>query len=214
MGPCRERQRLIVGISGATGVVYAIRLLDLLKTLDVETHLVITKSAEMTIRYESDVTVKQIRERADVHYAIGNVGAAISSGSFRTMGMIVVPCSMRTVAEIATGATSNLLTRAADVCLKERRRLALIARETPLHAGHLKAMLAVTECGGIIVPPVPAFYMRPGTLGDVVDHTVGRILDLFGFDVLNKRWDGNRTELSLGSDEGNLHYEDRNHRLG
>lgn len=149
-----------------------------------------------------------------MHYAVGDVGAAISSGSFRTMGMIVAPCSMRTLAEIATGTASNLLTRAADVCLKERRRLVLLTRESPLHAGHLKAMQVVTEYGGIIAPPVPAFYMKPTSLDEVVDHTVGRLLDLFGFDVLTKRWDGNPAQLNHGPEKGRLHNENRNHRRG
>jgi 4-hydroxy-3-polyprenylbenzoate decarboxylase len=130
------------------------------------------------------------------------------------MGMIGVPCSMRTLAEIATGATSNLLTRAAHVCLKERRRLVLVTREAPLHAGHLKAMLAVTEYGGVIVPPVPRFYMKPGNLDEMIDHTIGRILDLFGFDVLTQRWDGRRDPLNHKPDGGKPHYENRNHRLG
>jgi 4-hydroxy-3-polyprenylbenzoate decarboxylase len=183
-------RRMIIGISGATGIVYAVRLLEVLKVLGIETHLVITKSAEMTIAYESELTVKQVRELATVNYSITDVGAAVSSGSYRTMGMIIAPCSMRTVGEVATGASSNLLTRAADVCLKERR-LVLMARETPLHAGHLKAMLAVTEHGGIIAPPVPAFYAKPLTLADMVDHSVGRILDLYDLDAgLTSRWDG------------------------
>ena len=194
-------QRMIIGISGATGIVYAVRLLEVLKVLGIETHLIITKSAEMTIAYESELTVKQVRALAAVSYSITDVGAPISSGSYRTMGMIVAPCSMRTVGEVATGASSNLLTRAADVCLKERRRLVLMARETPFHAGHLKAMLAVTEHGGIIAPPVPAFYAKPVTLADMVDHTVGRILDLFDLDAgLTSRWDGeNRTRRDASS---------------
>lgn len=188
-------QRMIIGISGATGVVYAVRLLETLRSVGIETHLVVTRAGEMTAAYEQELPIKRIRELADVNYAIGDVGAAISSGSFKTMGMIVAPCSMRTVAEIASGATSNLLTRAADVCLKERRRLVLLARETPLHAGHLKAMLAVTEHGGIIAPPVPAFYAKPETLADMVDHTVGRVLDLFDIEVgIFTRWEGDAAE--------------------
>lgn len=182
--------RLIVGVSGATGIVYAQRLLDALFDTDVETHLVVTKAAEMTAAYEG-VPIQDLKSLADETYPIGDVGAAIASGSFPTAGMIVAPCSMRSLAEIATGATTNLLTRAADVCLKERRRLVLMTRETPLHAGHLKAMLAVTENGGIIAPPVPAFYTRPTTLGELVDHTVGRVLDLFDVDTpLVTRWTG------------------------
>lgn len=188
-------QRTIVGISGATGIVYAIRLLEVLRDLGIETHLVVTKAGEMTAAYESALPIKHIKALADVVYSVGDVGAAISSGSFRTMGMIVAPCSMRSLAEIASGTTSNLLTRAADVCLKERRKLVLMVRETPLHAGHLKAMLAVTEHGGIIAPPVPAFYARPQSLDAMVDHTVGRVLDLFDLDAgLSPRWTGDKPE--------------------
>jgi 4-hydroxy-3-polyprenylbenzoate decarboxylase len=184
-------KRIIIGISGATGIVYAVRLLEVLRALGVETHLVITKAGEMTAAYESDLPIKHIKGLADIVHPIGDIGASISSGSYKTLGMIVAPCSMRSVGEIASGASSNLLTRAADVCLKERRRLVLLARETPLHAGHLKAMLAVTEMGGIIFPPVPAFYHRPARLEDVVDHTVGRVLDLFDLEAgLLERWEG------------------------
>lgn len=191
MPPHQVPRRMIVGISGATGVVYALRLLETLRMLGIETHLVITKPGEMTISYETELNVRQVRALASRAYSIGDVGAAISSGSFKTMGMIIAPCSMRTVGEIASGATSNLLTRAADVCLKERRRLVLVARETPFHAGHLRAMLAVTEMGGVIFPPVPAFYARPATLADMVDHSVGRILDLFDLETgLVDRWEG------------------------
>lgn len=186
-------RRIIVGVSGATGVVYAIRLLEVLRTLAVETHLVVTRPGEMTLAYETELGTRDLRDLADVSYAIGDVGAAISSGSFRTMGMIVAPCSMRTVGEIASCATSNLLTRAADVCLKERRRLVLMVRETPLHIGHLKAMLAATEAGAIMFPPVPAFYARPASLADMIDHSVGRVLDLFDLDAgLVDRWSGEK----------------------
>ena len=184
-------RRMIVGVSGATGIAYAVRLLEVLRGLGVETHLVVTKPGEMTLAYESELTVRDLRALADVSYAIGDVGAAISSGSFRTMGMIVAPCSIRTVGEIAACAGSNLMTRAADVCLKERRRLVLMVRETPLHAGHLKAMLAATETGAIVFPPVPAFYANPQSLAEMVDHTVGRVLDLFDLEAgLVDRWDG------------------------
>lgn len=184
-------RRMIVGVSGATGVTYAVRILETLRQLDVESHLVVTKPGEMTLAYETEMATRDLRGLADVSYAIGDVGAAISSGSFRTMGMIVAPCSMRTVGEIASCATSNLLTRAADVCLKERRRLVLMVRETPLHTGHLRAMLAATEAGAIIFPPVPAFYAKPQSLADMVDHTVGRVLDLFDLDAgLVDRWTG------------------------
>ncbi len=182
---------MIVGVSGATGVIYAIRLLDVLRDLRIETHLVVTKPGEMTLAYETDFALKDLRKKADVNYVITDIGAAISSGSFRTMGMVVAPCSMRTVGEIASCATSNLLTRAADVCLKERRRLVLMVRETPLHAGHLKAMLAATEAGAVIFPPVPAFYAKPQSLSEMVDHTIGRVLDLFDLETgLVDRWDG------------------------
>lgn len=186
-------RRLIVGVSGATGVAYAVRLLEVLRDLGIESHLVVTRPGEMTLAYETDLSTRDLRDLADVSYAIGDVGAAISSGSFRTMGMVVAPCSMRTVGEIASCATSNLLTRAADVCLKERRRLVLMVRETPLHAGHLKAMLAATEAGAVMFPPVPAFYARPASLADMVDHTIGRILDLFDLDAgLVDRWTGDK----------------------
>lgn len=178
-----EKKRIIVGISGATGIIYAIKLLEILKQLEIETHLVITKTGDMTRAYETDFTTQQVRKMADFYYNVNDLAAPISSGSFRTMGMIVAPCSMRSLAEIATGVSSNLLTRAADVVLKERRRLVLLVREFPLHATHLKNMLAVTEMGGIIAPPVPGFYIKPNTLDDIVLHTVGRTLDLFNLDV-------------------------------
>lgn len=182
---------MVVGVSGATGVAYAVSLLHALPDLSIESHLVVTKPGEMTVAYESDLALKELRALADVNYSAADIGAAISSGSFRTIGMVVAPCSMRTVGEISSCATSNLLTRAADVCLKERRRLVLMVRETPLHAGHLKAMLSATEAGAVIFPPVPAFYARPRTLSDMVDHTVGRVLDLFDLEAgLVERWSG------------------------
>ena len=174
--------RLIVGISGASGVVYGIRLLEALKALPVESHLVMTKPAEMTLAHETGLKVAQVRALADVAYAVGDVGAAIASGSFPVLGMVVAPCSIRSMSEIATGVTSNLLTRAADVMLKERRRLVLMVRETPLHSGHLRNLLALSEMGAIIAPPLPAFYAKPESLDDIVDHSVGRVLDLFGLD--------------------------------
>jgi 4-hydroxy-3-polyprenylbenzoate decarboxylase len=183
------RRRLIVGISGATGIAYGVRLLELLRSLDVESHLVVSQAGDLTRAYETDLSAAALRGLADVCYKPGDVGAAIASGSFRTLGMVVAPCSVRTLSEIATGVTGTLLTRAADVCLKERRRLVLLVRETPLHAGHLKSMLAVTEAGGVVAPPVPAFYTRPHTLAEVVDHTLARVLDLFDLDVPHaKRW--------------------------
>ncbi len=187
----QRRKRLVVGVSGATGAIYALRLLQVLRELAVESHLVITKPAQITIACETGLSVRDLRRLADVNYAVGNVGAAIASGSFRTMGMVVIPCSMHTLGEIASCATSNLLTRAVDVCLKERRRVVLLARETPLHAGHLKAMLAATEAGAVIFPPVPAFYARPQSLAEIVDHTISRVLDLFDLETgLIDRWNG------------------------
>lgn len=182
-------RRLIVGISGASGTIYGVRLLQVLSGSDIETHLVMTRSAEVTMAYELDMKVKDIHALADVVYPVADIGAAISSGSFKTEGMIVAPCSIRSLAEIAYGNTTNLLSRAADVVLKERRRLVLMVRETPLHVGHLRAMTHVSEIGAIVMPPVPAFYARPKSLDDVVNHTVGRALDLFGIDnSLVKRW--------------------------
>ena len=183
------KSRLIIGISGASGIIYGIRLLELLKPTEIETHLVVSKAAQVTRAAELAFTAKQLHGLADVYYSVMDLGAAISSGSFKTLGMIIAPCSMRTLAEIASGVTSNLLTRAADVVLKERRRLVLMTRESPLHAGHLENMLKVTNLGGIIAPPVPAFYNQPQTLDDIVNHSVGRVLDLFDIDVgCVQRW--------------------------
>ncbi len=183
--------RLIVGISGASGIIYGVRLLEALRPLPVETHLVMTKTADMTLAYETDRRAAEVRALADAVYPVSDLGAAPSSGSFRTLGMIVAPCSIRSMSEIATGVTSNLLTRAADVTLKERRRLVLMVRETPLHTGHLRTMLALSEMGAVIAPPVPAFYTRPQSLEAMVDQTVGRVLDLFDIDAGNvQRWDG------------------------
>ncbi len=183
------KPRIIVGISGATGVIYGIRLLEILRDLGVESHLVISRPGVMTIAEETDFTLAEITARADRHYRIGDIAAPIASGSYRTMGMIVAPCSVRTMAEIATGVTSNLLTRAADVVLKERRKLVLMVRETPLHTGHLRTMTQLSEMGAIIAPPMPAFYTRPASLADMVEHNLGRVLDLFDIDVpALQRW--------------------------
>lgn len=183
------KSRIIVGITGASGAIYGIRLLEALKALPVETHLVMSKAAEMTLVYETDRTAKEVRALADVVHAFADVGAPIASGSFRTMGMVIAPCSVHSMAEVATGVTSNLLTRAADVTLKERRRLVLMLRETPLHTGHLRNMTALSEMGAIIAPPVPAFYAKPASVQDIVDHSVGRVLDLFGLETdLVRRW--------------------------
>jgi flavin prenyltransferase len=181
--------RLIVGISGASGVTYGVRLLEILRDLPVATHLVMTKAAEVTLAHETGRKVAEVHALADRAYAVTDIAAAIASGSFRTCGMIVAPCSIRSMSEIAHGTTSTLLTRAADVTLKERRPLVLMVRETPLHLGHLRSMTALAEMGAIIAPPVPAFYAEPATLGDMVDHTLGRLLDLFGLDAPEvKRW--------------------------
>ena len=180
---------LVVGISGASGVAYGLRALDACRELGVETHLVVSRSAALTIAQETTLSLAEVHERATVAHRPGDVGASIASGSFRTRGMIVAPCSVRTMSEIASGVTSSLLTRAADVALKERRTLVLMVRETPLHLGHLRNMTALTEMGAIILPPVPAFYAEPRTLSDLVDHMVGRALDLFGYDWPDvKRW--------------------------
>ncbi|MDI9409801.1 MAG: UbiX family flavin prenyltransferase [Candidatus Pacebacteria bacterium] len=172
--------RIIVGISGASGVEYGIRALQVLRELGVETHLVMSRAAEMTLAYETDFNAEQVRALASHSHPIGDMGATISSGSFKVLGMIIAPCSVKSLSEIASGACQSLLTRSADVCLKERRRLVLMVRETPLHLGHLRSMVAVTEMGGIIMPPVPAFYAAPAQLADVIDHSVGRALELLG----------------------------------
>ena len=184
-------KRLIIGISGASGTIYGVRLLEMLRKADIETHLVMSKSAEMTMAYETDIKPKDVRALAAVHYPVSDIGAAISSGSFPTMGMIIAPCSIRTMSEIATGVTSSLLSRAADVVLKEKRRLVLAVRETPLHVGHLRTMTQLAEMGAIVAPIVPAFYNRPRSVDDIVNQTVGRLLDLFGIDAgVVKRWTG------------------------
>lgn len=184
-----NRKRIIVGISGATGIRYGIRALQLLRELDIETHLVVSRAGELTREYETELKRDELHALADVSHPIGDIAASISSGSFDTMGMIVAPCSVRTLAEIASGVTTSLLSRAADVVLKERRRLVLMVRETPLHLGHLRNMVTATELGAIITPPVPAFYIRPNNIDDLVDHSVGRVLDLFGLAVPKlSRW--------------------------
>ena len=184
-----DPKRLVIGISGASGVIYGVRLLQALSPLPVETHLVMTRTAEVTLAHETRLKVSAVRRLADVAYRVDGLAAALSSGSFRTMGMIVAPCSMRSLGEIAHGITSNLLTRAADVVLKERRKLALVVRETPLHAIHLRNMATLAEMGVLIAPPVPAFYNKPKTIDDIIDHSVGRVLDLFDLDTGNvKRW--------------------------
>jgi flavin prenyltransferase len=182
-------KRLIIGISGASGVIYGIRLLEMLAPTSIETHLVMSRSAEITAAHETDWKIADIRALADVYHRSEDIGAGISSGSFRTMGMIIAPCSIRSLSEIATGVTSSLLTRAADVVLKERRKLVLMVRETPLHLGHLRSMTAAAELGAIVCPPVPAFYARPETVDDMVAHTIGRVLDQFDIDLGTvRRW--------------------------
>ena len=184
-------KRLIVGISGASGAIYGIRLLELLQDTDIETHLIISRAAQMTIATETDLKTSDVEALADVVHPNQDVGAACSSGSFRTLGMVIAPCSIKTMAEIATGVTANLISRSADVALKERRPVVLMLRETPLHLGHIRSMAAATEAGAIVYPPVPAFYTRPQSLEDMVDHTVGRVLDLFGIDLgVVRRWRG------------------------
>lgn len=183
--------RLVVGISGASGVIYGVRALERLREAGVETHLVMTRAAKITLAHETDLKVADVEALASVVHRAEDIGASIASGSFRTLGMLVAPCSIRSLSEIASGVTSGLVARAADVALKERRRVVLMVRETPLHAGHLRSMLAVTEMGAIVTPPVPAFYARPDSLEAMIDHTVGRALDLFGLDVGGVvRWQG------------------------
>ena len=194
------KKRLIIGISGASGIIYGIRLLELIRNMSdesrPESHLVMSRSAEITLAYETKMKVKDVHQLADVVYANKDIGASIASGSFKTMGMIIAPCSVKTLAEIATGVTDTLISRAADVILKERRRLVCMVRETPLHSGHLKNMLALTEMGGIIAPPVPAFYAKPKSLDEMIDHTIGRALDLFEIETDTvKRWKDGKVKL-------------------
>lgn len=185
----QSRQRLIIGISGASGVIYGIRLLELLQGTGLETHLVMSKSAEVTVAHETSMKVADIRALADVCHRNDDIAASIASGSFRTAGMIIAPCSIRSLSEIAGGVTSSLLTRAADVVLKEKRRLVLMVRETPLHLGHLRQMASAAEMGAVIAPPVPAFYARPDSIDEMIDHTLGRVLDLYDVDVDTvRRW--------------------------
>jgi 4-hydroxy-3-polyprenylbenzoate decarboxylase len=197
-----ERARLVVGITGASGVVYGLRTLDALRELGVESHLVVSKSAALTLAQEADLSVAEVNAKADVVHRAADVGAAIASGSFRTLGMIVAPCSVRTMSEIATGVTSSLLTRAADVTLKERRTLVLMVRETPLHLGHLRTLTKLAEMGAVIAPPLPAFYAKPATIAEMVDQSVGRALDLFDLAWKPvKRW-GEDLETISGKSEG------------
>ena len=187
--PKTERPRLIVGITGASGAAFGLRVLDACRELGVESHLVLSRASALTITQETGLDVAAVQARADVAYKAGDVGAAIASGSFRTLGMIVAPCSVKTMSEIATGVTASLLSRAADVTLKERRSLVLMVRESPLHLGHLRTLVKLAQMGAVIAPPVPAFYAKPATLEDMVDQSVGRALDLFGLAWTPvKRW--------------------------
>jgi flavin prenyltransferase len=193
------KRRLIVGISGATGIIYGIRLLEALRQASVETHLIVSKAAEVTRTYETDLSSQDLRNLADISYPIGDIGAPIASGSFRTMGMIIAPCSIKTMSELANGITSNLLTRAGDVVLKERRRLVLLLRESPLTTIHIRNMLALSESGAVIAPPVPAFYALPKTIDEMVKHTVGRVLDLFDIDTDFSRWGEQSSDVPSAS---------------
>ncbi|MEQ8935844.1 MAG: UbiX family flavin prenyltransferase [Amphiplicatus sp.] len=185
----KNSNRIILGVSGASGAIYARRALEALRAAGIESHLVVSKAAEMAIVYELGEKAKGLAALADHSYAVSDIGAPIASGSFRTRGMLIAPCSVRTMSEIATGVTSSLLTRAADVVLKEKRLLVLMVRETPLHLGHLRTMTQLAEMGAVIMPPVPAFYAEPATVADIVDQSVGRSLDLFDIDTpLAKRW--------------------------
>lgn len=184
-------KRLVVGISGASGAIYGIRLLELLRGTEIETHLIISRAAQMTIASETSFKAADVEALADVVHPNQDIGAACSSGSFQNLGMVIAPCSVKTMAEIATGVTANLISRSADVALKERRRVVLMLRETPLHLGHIRSMAAVTEAGAIVYPPVPAFYTNPRSLEDMVDHTLGRVLDLFDINLGTvRRWSG------------------------
>ncbi|MBX3496548.1 MAG: UbiX family flavin prenyltransferase [Parvibaculum sp.] len=197
----RTPPRLVVGISGASGVAHGVRLLEMLGSLGVETHLVMTRAAEMTLGYETGLKPKDVEALAHTRYRLDDIGAAIASGSFKTLGMIVAPCSVRTMSEISTGVTSTLLTRAADTMLKERRRLVLMVRETPLHTGHLRTMTQLSEIGAIIAPPVPALYAKPASIDEMVTQTAARMLDLFDLEAPNtRRWgedlkDGRRSPV-------------------
>ncbi len=192
--------RLIIGMAGASGLMYGIRMLEVLKDVkDVETHLVMSPTAKMNVSIETDWEVADIEAMADVVYNVRDVAATISSGSFKTGGMVVAPCSMKTLSAIAHSYAENLLVRAADVVLKERRRLVLMPRETPLHVGHCKLMYEAAQLGAIIAPPMPALYNRPETIDDIINHSVGRVLDLFGIDPgIVKRWAGAKTDAANG----------------
>jgi 4-hydroxy-3-polyprenylbenzoate decarboxylase len=188
------KKPLIIGITGASGAIYGVRLLEMLNTCGIETHLIVSRAALLTLAYEMELKLSDLEKLATVVHPNNDVGAVCSSGSFRTMGMIIAPCSIKTMAEIATGTTANLISRAADVALKERHRVVLLLRETPLHLGHIRTMAAVTEAGAIVYPPVPAFYAQPKSLTEMVDHTLGRVLDLFDIETgAVRRWSGKKS---------------------
>lgn len=193
-----KKRRLVIGISGATGIIYGVRLLELLKQTDIETHLVVTKAGHQTRAYETALSASALTDLADVTYNNADIAASISSGSFKTIGMIIAPCSMRTLADIACGTTSTLISRAADVVLKERRRLVVMARESPLNLVHIDNMRKVTEMGGIIAPASPAFYTQPTSIDELINHSVGRMLDLFDIDLdIVKRWESPLSSKNL-----------------
>jgi 4-hydroxy-3-polyprenylbenzoate decarboxylase len=190
-GSAENLRRLIVGITGASGAIYGVRLLELLRTTDIETHLIMSRAGQTTLAAETSLKAADVEALADVVHQNTDIAAACSSGSFRTLGMVIAPCSIKTMGEIATGVTPNLISRAADVALKERRRVVLMLRETPLHLGHIRSMAAVTEAGAVVYPPVPAFYAQPKSLEEMIDHTLGRVLDLFDIDLGTvRRWSG------------------------
>jgi 4-hydroxy-3-polyprenylbenzoate decarboxylase len=186
-------RRLVVGVTGATGALYAVRMLQALrKVADVESHLIVSAAGVLNIKHELELGRHELQAMADHVYSVRDVGATLASGAFTTAGMVVVPCSMRTLAAVAHGLSDNLITRAADVTLKERRRLVLMVRETPYNLAHLRNMTAVTEMGGVVFPPLPAFYFKPGSIEEMVDHTVARVLGMFDIDVPGPRWEGAR----------------------
>ncbi|SFQ81601.1 UbiX family flavin prenyltransferase [Nitratireductor indicus] len=194
--------RLIVAISGASGAIYGVRALEMLRGTGIEVHLIVTRSAQITLAQELRMKVADLRELADVVHKPDDIAASISSGSFQTLGMLVAPCSIRSLSEIASGVTSGLLSRASDVVLKERRRLVLMVRETPFHLGHLRSMTQVTEMGAIVMPPLPAFYINPQTVDEIVNHSVARALDLFGIDIGNVRRWGENIGFDIPKDAG------------
>lgn len=184
-------KKIVIGITGASGSIYGIRMIEALRCLSVETHVVISKSAHKTIKYETDYTLEQIKNLSDYFYDPSDIGASISSGSFLVQGMVIAPCSIKTLSSIAHSFNDNLITRAADVQLKEKRKLVIMLRETPLHLGHIRLMQSIAEMGGVILPPIPSFYHNPTSINDIVNHSIGKALDQFGIEAeLFKRWTG------------------------